>query len=185
MEQKNQINEVLGLTMQKLKDMVDVNTVVGTPITTPDGVTVIPVSKISVGFASGGSDFAPKSLPANKANCFGGGTGAGISVVPVSFLIIHGDNVRIINADPVSNGPIDKAIDLLPELVDKVSGMIEQRKAAGTDTSACVQRELAVRCALAVLDPQDLLELFKNDAGTFDITCRAKTYGDLVTPFGI
>ena len=128
MEQKNQINEVLGLTMQKLKDMVDVNTVVGTPITTPDGVTVIPVSKISVGFASGGSDFAPKSLPANKANCFGGGTGAGISVVPVSFLIIHGDNVRIINADPVSNGPIDKAIDLLPELVDKVSGMIEQRK---------------------------------------------------------
>lgn len=136
MEQKNQINEVLGLTMQKLKDMVDVNTVVGTPITTPDGVTVIPVSKISVGFASGGSDFAPKSLPANKANCFGGGTGAGISVVPVSFLIIHGDNVRIINANPVSNGPIDKAIDLLPELVDKVSGMIEQRKAADADQKA-------------------------------------------------
>ena len=96
MEQKNQINEVLGLTMQKLKDMVDVNTVVGTPITTPDGVTVIPVSKISVGFASGGSDFAPKSLPANKANCFGGGTGAGISVVPVSFLIIHGDTDTIV-----------------------------------------------------------------------------------------
>ncbi len=130
MEQKSQINEVLGLTMQKLKEMVDVNTVVGTPITTPDGVTVIPVSKVSVGFASGGSDFAPKSLPANKANCFGGGTGAGISVTPVSFLIIRGDNVRIINADPAPGGPIEKAIDLVPDLVDKVSGMIDQRKSA-------------------------------------------------------
>lgn len=128
MEQKNQINEVLGLTMQKLKEMVDVNTVIGTPITTPDGVTVIPVSKVSIGFASGGSDFAPKSLPANKANCFGGGTGAGVSVVPVSFLVIRGDNVRIINADPVPGGPIERAIDLVPDLVDKVTDMIEQRK---------------------------------------------------------
>ena len=78
----------------------------------------------------------PYTGPSNKANCFGGGTGAGISVVPVSFLVIHGDNVRIINADPVSNGPIDKAIDLVPELVDKVSGLLEQRKAADADQKA-------------------------------------------------
>jgi sporulation protein YtfJ len=130
MEQKHQINEVLGLTMQKLKEMVDVNTVVGTPITTPDGVTVIPISKVSVGFASGGSDFAPKNLPANKDNCFGGGTGAGVSIVPVSFLIIKGDNVRIINADPGPCGPVEKVIDLVPDLVDKVSGMVGGRKNA-------------------------------------------------------
>lgn len=130
MEQKHQINEVLGLTMQKLKDMVDVNTVVGTPITTPDGVTVIPISKVSVGFASGGSDFAPKHLAADKANCFGGGTGAGVNITPVSFLIIKGDNVRIINAEPGNCGPVEKVIDLVPELVDKVSGMVGSRKAA-------------------------------------------------------
>jgi sporulation protein YtfJ len=128
MEQKHQINEVLNLTMQKLKDMVDVNTVVGTPITTPDGVTVIPISRVSLGFASGGSDFAPKNLPANKDNCFGGGTGAGVSITPVSFLIIKGDNVRIINADPGNPGPVSKAIDLMPELVDKVSGMVSTKK---------------------------------------------------------
>lgn len=128
MEQKHPINEVLDLTMAKLKDMVDVNTVVGTPITTPDGVTIIPISKVSIGFASGGSDFAPKNLPANKNNCFGGGSGAGVSVVPVSFLIIRGDNVRILNADPIPGGPIEKAIDLVPDLVDKVSDMVGKQK---------------------------------------------------------
>lgn len=133
MEQKHPINEVLGLTMQKLKDMVDVNTVVGTPITTPDGVTVIPISKVSVGFASGGSDFAPKHLSADKGNCFGGGTGAGVSIVPVSFLIIKGDNVRIINADPGNCGPVEKVIDLMPELVDKVTGLVGGKKKAGEE----------------------------------------------------
>lgn len=135
MEQKHPINEVLDLTMAKLKDMVDVNTVVGTPITTPDGVTIIPISKVSIGFASGGSDFAPKNLPANKNNCFGGGSGAGVSVVPVSFLIIRGDNVRILNADPIPGGPIEKAIDLVPDLVDKVSDMVGKKKGEQTKQS--------------------------------------------------
>ncbi len=130
MEQKHQINEVLGLTMEKLKEMVDVNTVVGTPITTPDGVTVVPISKVSIGFASGGSDFAPKHLSADKPNCFGGGTGAGVNIIPVSFLIIKGENVRIINADPGPCGPVEKVIDLVPDLVDKVSGLVGGRKAA-------------------------------------------------------
>ncbi|MCD7803059.1 MAG: GerW family sporulation protein [Clostridiales bacterium] len=126
MEQKHPINDVLNMTMGRLKEMVDVNTVVGKPITTPDGVTVIPISKVSLGFASGGSDFAPKNLPADKANCFGGGSGAGVSVVPVSFLVIHGDNVRIINANPMPDGTVEKAINLVPEVVDKVTAVISE-----------------------------------------------------------
>lgn len=128
MEQKHPINDVLGLTMERLKEMVDVNTVVGTPITTPDGVTVIPISRVSMGFASGGSDFSPKNLPANKNNCFGGGSGAGVTITPVSFLIIHGDNVRIINANPMPDGAVEKAINMVPEIVDKVTDMVGKKK---------------------------------------------------------
>lgn len=131
MEQKHPINDVLGLTMERLKEMVDVNTVVGTPITTPDGVTVIPISRVSIGFASGGSDFSPKNLPANKDNCFGGGSGAGVTITPVSFLIIHGDNVRIINANPVPDGVVEKAINMVPEIVDKVSDLAGGKKKEG------------------------------------------------------
>ncbi|MGM9593200.1 MAG: GerW family sporulation protein [Candidatus Onthomonas sp.] len=131
MEQKHPINDVLGLTMERLKQMVDVNTVVGTPITTPDGVTVIPISRVSIGFASGGSDFSPKNLPANKDNCFGGGSGAGVTITPVSFLVIHGDNVRIINANPVPDGVVEKAINMVPEIVDKVSDLASGKKKEG------------------------------------------------------
>ena len=131
MEQKHPINDVLVLTMERLKQMVDVNTVVGTPITTPDGVTVIPISRVSMGFASGGSDFSPKNLPANKDNCFGGGSGAGVTITPVSFLIIHGDNVRIINANPVPDGVVEKAINMVPEIVDKVSDLAGGKKKEG------------------------------------------------------
>lgn len=127
MEQKHPINEVLNMTMAKLKEMIDVNTVIGTPITTPDGVTVIPISKVSLGFASGGSDFASKNQSAG-GNCFGGGTGAGINISPVSFLIIRGDNVKILPVDPVPSGPVSKAIDMVPEIMDKVSGMVEKKK---------------------------------------------------------
>lgn len=128
MEQKHPINDVLGLTMERLKQMVDVNTIVGTPITTPDGVTVIPISRVSMGFATGGSDFSPKSLPANKDNCFGAGSGAGVSITPVSFLILRGDNVRIINASPVPDGVVEKAISMVPDLVDKVTEAVSSQK---------------------------------------------------------
>ena len=136
MEQKHPINEVLGLTMERLKEMVDVNTVVGTPITTPDGVTVIPISRVSMGFASGGSDFAPKSLPVNKNNCFGGGSGAGVTVTPVSFLIIRGDSVKMLPVEPVLGGPMERAIDMVPDLVEKVSALVAKKaeeKPAGGD----------------------------------------------------
>ena len=76
MEEKHQIGEIMGVTMDKIKEMIDVNTIVGEPIRTPDGITIIPVSKVSMGFASGGSDFVSKNQSGGK-NPFGGGGGAG------------------------------------------------------------------------------------------------------------
>lgn len=128
MENKHPINDIMGITMEKVRQMVDANTVIGEPIHTPEGVTVIPISKISVGFASGGSDFATKNQPANKENAFGGGAGAGLNIDPVGFLIIKSDSVRMLPVMP-SPDPMSKVIDLMPDLVDKVTGLIDQKKA--------------------------------------------------------
>lgn len=125
MENKSPINDVMGITMDKVREMVDVNTIVGEPIHTPEGVTVIPVSKVSVGFASGGADYATKN--ANKDG-FGGGAGAGVNIDPVAFLIIKSDSVRLLPVAPLPGGPVEKVIDLMPELVDKVTSYIDKRK---------------------------------------------------------
>lgn len=129
MENKHPINEVIGITMEKVREMVDVNTIVGQPIHTPEGVTIIPVSKVSFGFGSGGSDFATKNQPANKDNAFGGGAAAGVNIDPVAFLIVKSDSVRLLPVEPVPGGPVEKVIDLVPEIVDKVTGFIDKRKA--------------------------------------------------------
>lgn len=129
MESKHPVNEVMGITMDKLREMVDVNTVVGSPITTAEGITVVPISKVSVGFISGGSDFATKNQPADRKNAFGGGAGGGVSVTPVGFLVIRNESVKLIPAAPVPAGPIEKAIDLVPDLVDKAVYLMDKKKA--------------------------------------------------------
>ena len=118
MEQKHPVGEVVELTMDKLREMIDVNTVVGDPIHTPEGVTVIPVSKVSMGLVSGGSDFSTKNQPPTAGNAYGGASSAGVNIMPMAFLIIKGDNVRLL--------PVE---DLLPELMTKISAMIDQKKA--------------------------------------------------------
>jgi len=104
--------------------MVDVNTIVGTPITTPDGITLIPVSKVSFGFGSAGSDF-----PVKEKSGLGVGNGAGIKIEPVGFLTIKEGNVRMINITPPADTTIDRAIELIPDVIDKVEAFIEKRKA--------------------------------------------------------
>lgn len=119
------VHSLLGVSIDKIKEMVDVNTVVGNPIKLDDGVTLIPVSRIAYGFASGGSD-----LP-NKADrdIFGGGSGAGVNVTPVAFLVIKDGDVRMmpINATPNS---IDRAVSMVPDMVDKVVGVLKKQPAA-------------------------------------------------------
>jgi sporulation protein YtfJ len=104
--------------------MVDVNSVVGEPITTPDGVTIIPVSKVSVGFGGGGSDFVSKN--ANKQeNPFGGGAGGGVKITPIAFLIIKDGSVRMLPVAAPANTTADRLVEMVPDVLDKVSSFID------------------------------------------------------------
>ena len=124
------LSDAMGSAMEKIRTMVDVNTVVGDPITTPDGVTVIPVSKVNFGFGGGGSDFVSKQpVPASQnGNPFGFGTGAGITVTPVSFLVIKKDSVRVLPVAAPAGTSVDRIIEMLPDIVDKITEMIQKNK---------------------------------------------------------
>ncbi len=120
------LNDVMATTMEKIKSMLDVNTIVGTPIQTPDGITLIPVSKVSFGFASGGSDFGAK---ANSQDVlFGGGTGAGANISPVAFLVVKGDSVRLLPVAPAPGSTADRIVEMVPEVIDKVGGYFKKDK---------------------------------------------------------
>ena len=114
------INESMGITIEKIKEMIDVNTVVGDPITTPDGTTLIPVSKVSLGFASGGTDGTNLR--------FGAGAGAGVTITPIAFIVVKDGNTRMIYVAPPVNSAIDKLIDMIPEAADKISELIQNKK---------------------------------------------------------
>lgn len=117
------INGLMDTTLEKIKSMVDVNTVIGDPIVTPDGTTIIPVSKIVYGFASGGSEFASKHQ--TNSNLFGGGGGAGVTINPVAFIAISHGDVKLLN---IANDTNQKAIALVPELFDKIVDLIKKDK---------------------------------------------------------
>lgn len=120
------IQGLMDTAMSNIKSMVDVNTVIGDPVTAADGTLIIPVSTVDFGFGAGGSEFAPKQntiTNGEKNALFGGGCGGGAKVKPIAFLVVSNGNVRIL---PISQNstPVDKIIDLVPEMVDKVNGAI-------------------------------------------------------------
>ena len=119
------IQGLMNITMDKVRQMADANTIIGKPIKTDDGTTIIPVSRISLGFGTGGSDFDGKNS-ANK-ELFGGGSGAGVSIRPVAFLVIKDGMVRTVQLADPSNS-IDRALNMLPELVDKLVSLIPDKK---------------------------------------------------------
>jgi sporulation protein YtfJ len=118
------IQGIMDSTMQKIKEMVDVNTIVGDPMSTPDGATIIPISKVSFGFVSGGSDLNSKQEKAKEP--FAGGSGAGISINPVGFIVIKGEDVRMLQ---ISNNPssVDKLIDMAPDLIERLKALIAKQ----------------------------------------------------------
>ena len=120
------IQGLMGVTIEKIRDMVNAETIIGDPIHV-DYTTIIPVSRVTFGFASGGSDVAPQS----SKQMFGGGTGAGVSVTPVAFLVVSGGNVRTVQLGEKVTA-VDNAIAALPELVDKITAMIKKDKPAET-----------------------------------------------------
>ncbi len=119
---------ILGTAIDKIRDLVDVSTIVGEPVFSADGITIIPVSKVTYGFASGGSDFPSKT----NAELFGGGGGAGITITPVAFVVINNGNVTI-KSVPSGDNTAEKIVGLVPEVVDTVSGLINKKKAPAAD----------------------------------------------------
>ena len=118
------LSNMIENTLAKVKEMISVNDVVGTPITTPEGVTIIPISKVSVGFGGGGSDFVSNN--ANKQeNPFGGGVGGGVNVTPVAFIIIKGDSVRMMPVAAPANTTADRVVELVPDVLDKISNFVD------------------------------------------------------------
>ena len=118
---------MLETTIQKIRELVDSNTVVGQPITTPDGVTILPVSRISVGLGGGGSDFASTKAAAGQMP-FGGGVGAGVKVPPVAFLVVQDGNVRILTIASPANSTADRLVEMVPDTLDKLSAFLDSRK---------------------------------------------------------
>ena len=117
---------MLENTIAKIREMVDVNSVVGDPITTPDGVTILPISKVSVGLGGGGSDFVSKNV--NKQdNPFGGGVGAGIKVTPIAFLIIKEGSVRMLPVATPANTTADRIVEMVPDTLDKIVSFIDSK----------------------------------------------------------
>ena len=123
------INSLMDTTMKKIKELVDANTIIGDPITTPDGTTIIPVSKVTYGFASGGSDLPTKE---STRECFGGGSGAGVTIQPIGFLTISRGNVKLLPIDHY-DGPADRIVGMIPEAFDRISDFFRKDKADKTD----------------------------------------------------
>jgi len=123
------IGSLMDTTMEKIKEMIDVNTIIGEPITSPDGTLIIPVSKVSYGFAAGGSD-----LPTKKENkdCFGGGSGAGVTIQPVAFLTVYQGDVRLVSVDR-EEGTADKLVNMIPDVLKRVKGVFKKDKSESAD----------------------------------------------------
>lgn len=128
------IQGLMETAMSNIREMVDVNTIIGDPVETPDGTVILPVSRVGFGFAAGGSEFRTQDGNSNSQQTgsdmpFGGGSGGGVSIVPIGFLIVHGNNVRLLSTDN-QNQLYDRLIDMAPSVLEKVQSMI---KGSGDD----------------------------------------------------
>ncbi len=134
---ETKISDIIAQSLDSVRSIADANTVIGSPIETKAGTTIIPVSKVSVGLASGGVDYASKTERADKDSNFGGGGGTGLSVTPVAFIIVHADgNVEMLNvANPTSKVNdlgynVSSLVDRAPEIISKIKAMIPKKKKA-------------------------------------------------------
>ncbi len=121
------IETLMKTAMENIKEMIDVNTIIGDPVETPDGSVIMPVSRVSCGFAAGGADYQPEgSRDAESALPFGGGSGGGVSVQPVGFLVVGHNQIRLLPVE--GNLVVDRLIDLAPELLEKLQGMLKRQQ---------------------------------------------------------
>lgn len=127
MAEAHPIESLMMTSMSSLESMVDVNTIVGDMLTAPDGTVIIPVSKVCFGFAAGGSEFNTNKLNKYSETAklpFGGGSGAGVHIVPMAFLVANGGNVKLLTLD--GSTPVDKLIELIPDVINKATNLAEK-----------------------------------------------------------
>lgn len=115
---------LMDVALQRIKEMVDSNTIIGEPITMADGTLILPVSKVSFGFASGGSDFPSKT----PKELFGGGSGAGVSISPIAFLVVKDGSVKMLQLASQEANATDRIINALPDVLDKLQDMFKKEK---------------------------------------------------------
>ena len=134
MEKNHPLSELMRTTLESVRTMADANTIIGTPIQA-DGITMIPVSKMSFGVAGGGTEFSTKKQTGPDNN-FGGGSGASAKLEPVAFLIVRDGNVKLLPVAPPPATTVDRVIETVPEVVDKVTGFIENQQAKKAQKAA-------------------------------------------------
>ena len=122
MNEKNSITAVMEASMAKIREMVDSNTIVGEPITTPDGVTLIPVSRLSFGFGCGGGDYG------KQTNQMGAGAGAGVRVEPMAFLVVKDGVTRMLPVGTPAITTVDRIVEMVPQVMDRVEGFIDKKR---------------------------------------------------------
>ena len=136
MADNNRIGDITKTSLDSIRSMLDPNTIIGDPIETAAGTTIIPISKISVGYASGGIDYAGKKDVSNKPNNFGGGGGTGLSVTPVAFLVVNKDgevSVLNVNSAPPAAAPADAVstvvgfLERSPDILEKIKGIFSKK----------------------------------------------------------
>ena len=121
-ENTNQLGNMMETTMKSVKEMLQTDTVAGEPITTPDGITLIPISQISVGFGGGGIELGKKRC--TKTQPYGGGNATGVKVTPTGFLVVKDGVVRMVNVAPPASNTVDRLIDLVPQVMDRIDAFI-------------------------------------------------------------
>lgn len=145
MANENKLEEIIRTSLENIRSMIDANTVIGTPISTSNGVTVIPISKVSVGYASGGLDFNGKDKPANLPQNFGGGGGTGVSINPVGFLVVKNDgNIDMINVgQPAGSGdPIEQITSIIercPDIVRRIKNAFKKESPATNENETAAE----------------------------------------------
>ena len=126
MDNINPIGELMQTTMENVRNILKVDTVVGDPIYTPDGITLVPISRISLGFGGGGIELNQKNSAGNRP--FGGGKATGVKIDPIGFLVIKDGTIRMINVTPPASTTVDRLIDMVPQVMDRVDEFIARQK---------------------------------------------------------
>ena len=125
--EKHPIGDLMGEIVDKVREIADANTIVGQPIVTGE-VTIIPISRLSVGVGSGGTEFGSKHKKPEDNSCFGGGAGAGINLIPVGFLVVKVGSVKLLPVAPPAATTVDRVVEMVPEAIDKITDFIEKQQ---------------------------------------------------------